>query len=155
LGSVIERDCLSWGDKSMIKIVKIMKKEWEQFSENSHLIVFKERRPVSLDRYDFALVAEGELSQMMGYITCREHDAESLYWQFGGAYPGTKNTSNAWEMYKLALEWTEMRYERVFTLVANDNYPMLHMHMKSGFVINGFRVVNDMKLVELHREFSE
>lgn len=137
----------------MIKIVRVEKKDWDEFSERSHLIVFKTSKPVSLDRFDFTLVAEGEASRMMGYVTCREHDAKSLYWQFGGAYPGTKNTLSAHRMYVEALKWTRERYERVFTLVENKNYPMLKMHLASGFLINGFRQVNEMSLVELHKEF--
>lgn len=138
----------------MIKIVQVLKEEWQQFSENAHLIVFAEKKPSSVDRIDFALVAEGRDSRLLGYITCKEFDSESLYWQFGGAFPGTKKTSVSFQMYLKALSWCESRYQRVMTLVENKNLTMLKMHLASGFIIVGFRSYNGQGLVELTKEFS-
>lgn len=139
----------------MIRIVQVSKHDWKQWSEQAHLVVFKEHKPVSLDRIDFTLVAEGEHSKLLGYITCREFDAKSIYWQYGGAFPGTRATSVSYEMYQKALKWCEQKYDRVMTLVENKNYPMLKMHLKAGFLIVGFRVHLGQGLVELTKEFED
>lgn len=139
----------------MTRIVRIEKEEWAQFSENAHLIVFAEKKSADMDRIDFALVAETEDSKLQGYITCREFDAKSLYWQYGGAFPGTFRSFSAMNPYREFLTWSEKRYDRVMTLVENVNYPMLKMHLASGFLIVGFRVHQGQGMVELVKEFTK
>lgn len=139
----------------MIRVVKVSSDDWKQWAEQAHLVVFKEKSDASADRIDFALVSElEESSRMLGYVTCREHDSKTVYWQFGGAFPGTKDTSMSYPGYQKMVQWCEKRYDRITTVVENTNYPMLKMHLKTGFLIVGFRVYKGIGLVELVKEFA-
>lgn len=139
----------------MIRIVQISAREWAKWSEKAHLVVFGERSSAEMDRFDFTLVSElEENSRMLGYVTCREFDSKSLYWQYGGAFPGTKSTSLSYPAYQKMVAWCASKYDRVMTLVENQNYPMLKMHLKNGFLIVGFRVHKGVGMVELVKEFE-
>lgn len=123
----------------MITVNRIEAQDWkETFSENAHRICFEKHKPGEWDRISFALiVANGE--QAMGYLTCREHDAESLYWQFGGSFPGTQGTTMTWRGYQAFVEYCRPNYKRITTLIENENVAMLKMAMKVGFRIIGLR----------------
>ena len=110
----------------MIIVVQVHKEDWAQLSEKAHLACFNEAKPASMDRIDFALIVE-EDSRMMGYLTCREHDAETLYWQYGGAFRGTRESSLTWKGYQAFVAWTRERYKRITTVIENDNLVMLKM----------------------------
>jgi RimJ/RimL family protein N-acetyltransferase len=129
------------------------REDWKAVSEAAHLVCFGERKEVSMDRIDFALVV-GENDAPSGYVTCREHDAETLYWQFGGAFPGTRSTSLSWKGYQALVDWCKTRYKRITTLIENTNIVMLKMAMKVGFRIQGVRVFKGQILVEHLLEFS-
>lgn len=137
-----------------VRVVKIPKEEWALFSEKSHLIVFKENKPVDFERIDFALVAEVRASEILGYVTCRETDSHTLYWQFGGAYPRAKNSSLSFLGYTAFVNWTKQHYARVHTLIENNNIVMLKMAMKAGFRIIGIRNFNNHILLEHAMEFD-
>lgn len=121
-------------------------------SKNAHLISFGEKREPSIERIDFALLAVSE-HKALGYITCREADAETVYWQFGGPFPGTKGSSVSFRCYQAAVEWCKLRYDRVYTFIENSNKAMLKMALEVGFLIVGVRVFKGQILVELLLEF--
>lgn len=129
------------------------KEEWKPVSETAHLLCFGTKKPESLDRIDFALVVGTETPA--GYLTCREQDADTLYWQFGGAFPGTRNSSMTWKGYQAFVEWCKPKYKRITTLIENDNTVMLKMAMKIGFRIQGVRVFKGQVLVEHLLEFTD
>lgn len=128
-------------------------KEWSHLSEKAHLIAFSESKPAEWDRIDFALVVRRG-QEPMGYLTCREHDAHTIYWQFGGAFPGTRESSLTFSGYKAFVAWCEKRYKRVTTLIENDNVVMLKMAMKVGFRIMGIRNYRGHILLEHLLEFK-
>jgi hypothetical protein len=129
-------------------------KEWKNLSEKAHLIAFSETKPSEWDRIDFALlVRRGE--QAMGYVTCREHDHETLYWQYGGAFPGTKESSLTFAGYKAFVSWSQKKYKRITTLIENNNVVMLKMAMKVGFRIVGVRLFRGHVLLEHLLEFPD
>lgn len=130
-----------------VDIDKIDKKDWGRFSEEAHKIAFKEIKPKEWDRIDYALLGR-HFDTPMGYVTCREVDAHTVYWQFGGAFPGTKSTSLSFLTYQGFVNWTKNRYERIVTYIENDNLVMLKMAMKVGFRITGVRVYKDSILLE-------
>lgn len=139
----------------MIRVVKISGDDWKKWSEQAHAVVFHEKADASEDRIDFTLVVELEESaRMLGYITCREHDSKTVYWQYGGAFPGTKDTAMSYYAYKKMVEWCGRHYDRITTVVENTNYPMLKMHLKTGFLIAGFRVFKGKGYAELVKEFQ-
>lgn len=134
-------------------VVQLSREQWAKHSELAHLIVFNKRKPASMDRIDFALVAQKD-DALISYVTCREHDAETLYWQFGGAFPGTKNTSLSFQAYQMGINWCkEKGYKRVTTAVENTNIVMLKFALKVGFLIVGIRNHHGSVLVELVLEF--
>lgn len=136
-----------------MRVVRVDKNEWKALAERAHLIVFGEKMVADEDRIDFTLVLEGEADHLMGYVTCREFDAKSLYWQYGGAFPGTKSTSLSYPGYTMLTRWCEGRYDRILTMVENTNCVMLKMHLRNGFKICGFRMHHGKGLVELMKEF--
>ncbi len=137
-----------------MKLEVIDSKTWALHSEDAHKIAFGKVKPASWDRIDFALLAVDDSEMPMGYITCREHDHETIYWQFGGAFPGTKGTCKTWLIYNLAAEYCSNHYKRITTVIENTNISMLKMAMKLGFIIVGVRGVQGSVLLELVKEFS-
>jgi len=128
--------------------------EWAPLSEEAHGQVFGTHKPQDWDRIDFVLVYEEE-NKMVGYVTCREFDAHTLYWQFGGALPDKWKTSSIIRGYLKFLEWTRKRYKRVTTVVENTNRSYLNLTNKFGFMITGIRYHEQKILLELVLEFKE
>lgn len=122
----------------MTEVDVLSPQDWSNHSEQAHAIVFGEKLPREMQRIDFALVVrEGE--QLKGYVTCREFDSETVYWQYGGAFPGTKDTHSSWRCYQALAQHCRSKYKRIGTLIENDNQVMLKMAMKLGFKIQGVR----------------
>jgi RimJ/RimL family protein N-acetyltransferase len=136
-------------------IRKLSPEEWTLISENAHRAMFKENRAASLDRISFAIIVEDE-GGLCGYLTARELDAENVYWQFGGAFPGTHSSHKAFEYYGALIEkMKELGYKRITTLVENDNVRYLKLAMHFGFRIIGVRIFKGTVLVELLNDFEE
>lgn len=136
-----------------MKIERITPENWRILSEHAHLTVFGLRKPASMDRIDFALLGIDETSTPMAYVTCRELDSKSLYWQFGGAFPGTRGTLKTYRVFQAFLDWVAPRYERVGMLIENSNLPMLKMAMKIGYRVVGIRHFHGTILLEHLLEF--
>lgn len=139
----------------MIHVDAISRQVWtEKFSENAHAAVFKKNKPASWDRIDYALVVAND-GEPMGYVTCRDHDEKTVYWAHGGSFPGTRNTIMTWQGYQAFVEWCKLKgYERITTLIENDNCAMLKMAMKVGFRIRGIRCYQDSILLEHVKELK-
>lgn len=131
-----------------MRVAQITKEDWAVLSEKAHLVVFNEKKNAENDRIDFALVCENEHEIPMGYVTCRETDAHTLYWQYGGMFPDTKGSIKSLGVTKKFLEWCKERYKRVYFQVENTNAPMLKMAIACGFVIIGVRNYKGSILVE-------
>ena len=125
--------------------------EWYEFAEEAHKIIFREHRDKSLDRIDFALIA-GNGKDPIGYVTCRELDSESVYWQFGGAMDEFRGIA-AFRGFQGFLGYSKERYKRISTLVENTNVKYLHMLMKMGFLAIGIRNYKGQIFLEMHTEF--
>jgi hypothetical protein len=138
----------------MIRVEKLSAQQWQYFSEDAHKIAFGELKPASLDRIDYALLAVCERDDKpTGYVTCRELDADSVYWQFGGAMPGAKETVKSFRTYEAFVGWHRSHYKRVSTFIENENTPMLKMAMKVGFRVVGIRNFKGSILLEHLLEF--
>jgi hypothetical protein len=139
-----------------MKLVQLTPAEWRNLSEHAHLFAFGRTRPKEWDRIDFAVLAVDELTETpMGYATCREHDVNTLYLQFGGTFPGTLGTAKSFRAYTSLIEWCRSRYERVTTFIENSNLVMLKMAMRVGFRIQGVRHFNGTLLVDHLIEFEK
>lgn len=137
----------------MIRVERFTPREWAQHSENAHKICFGKLKPSAWDRIDFALLVVND-DRPLGYVTCRETDPETLYWQFGGAFPGTKDTATTFKGYCAFVEYCRDKYKRITTLIENDNLVMLKMAMKVGFRVVGIRFAAGSVLLEHVLEFS-
>ena len=138
-----------------MKVVEIQKDDWMLLSEKAHLIVFNEAKMAATDRIDFALVTENSRGELMNYVTCRELDSESLYWQYGGSFPGTKGSILSLRAVQALLEYCKSAgYARVGFFVENTNSAMLKMAMKCGFLITGVRNFKGIILLEHYLEFA-
>jgi hypothetical protein len=138
-----------------MKLIVIDKEVWKRdYSENAHLITFNKHKPASWDRIDYALLMADE-EKPCAYITCREFDHETIYWQFGGALPDTIGTTKSLECFNMALEWAKDLYKRVTFLVENDNVPMLKLAMKRDFKIVGVKNFKGTILLEHLLEFHQ
>jgi len=136
-----------------VELVRYSASEWYAYSEAAHKLVFKEVREPWLNRIDFALLARVS-DRILGYVTCREVDAETVYWQYGGAMDECRGLS-AVRGFHAFLRDMHRTYRRVITLVKNDNVGYLHLLMKSGFRVIGVRCFKGEILCEMHIEFEE
>lgn len=136
----------------MIVLDRFTADEWKVHSEKAHLICFGNLNPAERQRIDFALVGR-ENDLLMAYGTFRELDGETVYWQFGGAFPGTKDTTASWRTFNAFLAYLRPKYKRVCMFVENNNLPMLKMAMKASFLIMGVRNYKDSILLEHLLEF--
>lgn len=138
-----------------VSVHQLMPEQWKIFSENAHAVAFGKIKDVSKERIDYALIARWEESQeLIGYVTVKEMDADSVYWQFGGALPPGRGTVRVWAGYQAFLEWTSQRYKRMTTLIENTNVPMLKMALHARLRITGVRNYKGEVLLEHGIEFG-
>ena len=119
----------------MIHVTQLSYLQWEACAEKAHSLVFGEERSLLLNRIDFALIVKSN-EKPIGYLTAREMDALTIYWQYGGALPGS-TASEIVPCYLAFVDWCLERYLRITTRIENTNVKMLHMAMKMGFLIVG------------------
>lgn len=136
-----------------ISIIQLTPREWSQYSEAAHKIAFAEVKPACWDRIDFALLAVDD-ENPLGYMTCREHAEGVLYWQYGGAFPGTLGTLFSWRCYQAFIEHCGKKYKQIHTQIENTNAVMLKMAMKAGFRVMGVRNFKNSILLEHWLEFN-
>lgn len=130
-----------------MRVERFSQADWRLYSEKAHLICFGQHKPAHWDRFDFALLAVDH-EKPLGYVTCREHDPETLYWQFGGTFPETKGTIKSWRVYEALTNYCRSNYRRLTTLIENDNLTMLKFAMKMGYRIVGVRVFQGKPLLD-------
>lgn len=136
-----------------MKIEKLSPADWSILSEKAHLVVFNQNKPGSKERIDYALVCtEGD--ELKGYLTAREMDGDTVYWQYGGAFPGTKGSHYTIQGYLAFVRWTKEFYKRIQTRIENTNLPMLKFALKAGFRVIGVRCVEGAILLEMELEFT-
>lgn len=128
---------------------------WKTLAESAHLGVFGEFRDKDKDRIDFALLAINEQDIPVGYMTCREMDADKVYWQYGGMFEPFRNTIASWKVYEAFRDWHKEKYQAAYTRIENDNIAMLKMAWKIGFRIIGTRYYNGVVLIEHELKFGE
>jgi RimJ/RimL family protein N-acetyltransferase len=137
-----------------MRVVRIPKESWHSLAEKAHLIVFNETKKPEMDRIDYALVVESDAGIPMQYATCREHDSESVYFQYGGSFPGTKGSPKSLRCMEKIMEWAEFAgYKRISFLVENTNEAMLKLALRCGFLITGIRNYKGRVLLEHIKEF--
>lgn len=132
-----------------LAILKLDPAQWKSMSLHAHLAVFGEKRFEDMDRIDFVLLGvDHQEDKPIGYISVRELDKDSVYWQHGGSLPPIKDTIYSFKLYQEMVRWTFDRYQRVTTLIENDNAVYLKMAAKVGFKIIGCRTFKGKVLLE-------
>lgn len=139
----------------MLRILEIPASSWiANFSEYAHRITFKEVKPKKFDRIDYALlVIDTETDSPIAYVTVRETDHETVYWQFGGAFWGQKSIKMA-RCYDEMLKYQSQKSRRMWTRIENDNYPMLRLALSRRLKICGAFHIGGTTLVELVKEWN-
>jgi hypothetical protein len=138
----------------MIEIFKLSKQEWSEISEKAHAACFNEVKPKEWDRIDFALVGVDKVkNQMINFVTMREVDHETIYWQYGGSFPEYKGSLLAARSYAMAIKWCEGSYKRMVTLIENTNKSMLKLAAFNGLLVIGVRNFKGKVLLEHGIEF--
>lgn len=133
----------------MITVQQLSKEEWSEMAEDAHLICFNEKRSSLLDRIDYALVNVAPGNHILNYCTVRELDANSVYWQYGGAFPNSKGSVHSARSYARNIEWTFNKgYKRITTYTKNTNKEMMRIQLKCGFIPVGMRTVQGEVFVE-------
>lgn len=120
----------------------------------AYINVFGCHRDPEIEKIDFALICLNEKQDYLGFITCKEMDAESVYWQFGGAFEETKNTIRVLPAYRMFIEWCSGKYKRITTRIENTNLAMIKLALKCGFLINGTWNFKNKIYLELCLEFG-
>lgn len=139
-----------------MKVVKVTPEAWKDMGEMAHLLAFGKHLPIEKTRIDFALLVVDSNDKPMGYVTCKELDADTLYWQFGGAFPDTRDTVRTFPGYQAFVRFTkELGYKRIATYIENTNAVMLKMAAKVGYRIVGVRNFGGAVLLEHLLEFRE
>lgn len=137
----------------MPNVKKLSPQEWEMMSENAHRAVFGEIKPKHFDRIDYVLLAV-EDGKPVGYVTVRETDHETVYWQFGGAFEWARNSIVTVRAYDVFLdEQKKLGTKRIHTRIENKNYPMLKLALSREWVIMGCGVFRGTVLIDLVKEF--
>ena len=119
-----------------LALEKLTLEQWNEVSENAHLVCFNEHRPREVNTFDFALVTRNE-SELCTYATCIELDKASVYMQHGGAFPNVAKGVYTVKGYLMTMRYLKENYQRASTRIKNTNLPMLKMAMGAGFLING------------------
>ena len=128
----------------------IPKEDWVKFSEGCYAEVFGQYRRSSLDRIDFAVGTTVD-DRPVAYITCKEFDGETLYYQFGGRFPGASRILLV-RFFEALNKWALSKYKKVFMLVERDNTPMIKLGFHTGFRIEGVTIYkDDCVLVQMSR----
>jgi hypothetical protein len=137
-----------------VNLVRYCIGEWLEVSETVHFAVFNEYRPKDLARIDFAYSVWDNLTPI-GYVTCREMDAESIYIGYGGILPDSRDKRLGYESMLLVIEELKTKYKRSSMLVKNDNINMLKLALNLGFKIVGLRNANGEIFLEHSIEWGK
>lgn len=119
-----------------MRVEKVSFQEWQILAGDAHKVCFNEIRPPDINTFDFAVVCFDE-DKILSYVTIIEMDKETAYMQHGGAFPGTKNTTNSFLTYHKTMTFLKEHYKRITTRIENKNVAMLKFAMKEGLLING------------------
>lgn len=130
-------------------VTAISPEKWAEYAAGVHKFCFHETLDPEDERVSFVLVGWDEKTEdPLGYVTCREHFSDAVYWQFGGAF--NKSSMKNLTGFLGFRDWCKERYNRIMFYVKNDNTPMLKMALTAGFKITGVNYTKDDGMLLLH-----
>jgi len=132
----------------MIKVIS--PETWKECSEKVHSIVHQTHRHPEFERIDYVLVSNDN-TDTYGYITVKEWDKDSVYWDFGGSIP-TASSVKVYNALMEAINFTFEKHKKITMHTYNENIPMLKLAMKAGFRIIGIKSIENNIFCELELE---
>lgn len=134
----------------MIIVHDLLRPEWEALADSAHQALFQEERPLAEEYIDFALLCvESETDDVLAYVTCKAFSPKALYWSYGGAFPPSSGSVLAWRCYQAMTQASfKLGYSSIFTVINNQNGPMLKLAAKMGYKIIGVRQHQGHTLLE-------
>lgn len=136
------------------KIIRVSAEDWSKYSEDAHRAVFGTIKPAYFDRISYALLAISDTDEPVSYITVREHDHETVYYQFSGVFPKFRKTLTPVKAYTAFLEYQKCHSKRVTTYIENTNFAMLKMALFLKFVVIGTRTFGGSIFLDLVKELK-
>lgn len=137
-----------------LNVLRVSREDWKDFSANAHRAVFNSIKPAEFDRIDYALLCiDSGKDEPTGYVTVRELDPETVYWQFGGGFPWAQKSIWMAKTYDALLKKQSEFSRRMTTRIENTNLPMLKLALSKGLLILGVRIWDGATLLELVKEF--
>lgn len=137
-----------------VEVQKLAPADWARVSREVHAEVHGKDKPAEWDRIDYALLATVG-PDAVTYVTVRETDHESVYWQFGGAFKWARKSIWIVKSMRALLDWQLVRSKRVVMLVENTNLSMLRLALASGLLVRGIRTFRETVLLEMAVEKHE
>lgn len=138
-----------------LNVLRISRDEWKQYSASAHRAVFKAVKPAEFDRIDYALLCIDTVKdEPTGYVTVRELDHETVYWQFGGGFPWAQKSIWIARTYDALLNKQAEFAKRMTTRIENTNLPMLKLALSKGLIVFGVRTFGGETLLELGKDFD-
>jgi len=122
-----------------MRVEKLTPLEWKELSPTLHKQVFQHTIHPEWERIDYALICVDEDNAVQGYLTAREQDENTVFWQWGGVMPLARGTAGSGRGLQKLLAWASERYTRMKTYVENDNTPMLRLYLMLGAKIVGIK----------------
>lgn len=132
----------------MISVKVLLPHQWKEMAENAHVAVFDETWDKNLERITFALLMVDKEDQIISYATAQEIDKETVYLQYGGAFPKFRGSPVVYKSFCEMVDFLKKSYKTIRTYVENVNYPMLKFYMKNNFLVTGVRYFKEFTLLE-------
>ena len=138
---------------SGFRIEKVSADQWKKLSGFAHAAVFGKQKDPLAERISYAwLILEND--KPAAYITVLELDSETVYWQFGGAFPWAWNSRTVTKSYDLALSAQGAISRCIATRIENNNFAMLKLALSRKFLPIGIRNYQGSVLLELVKEID-
>lgn len=111
--------------------------------------VFGKQVEEHFKHFDSALVVYVE-DRVVSYATTKKLSSDLVFLEMGGAAPSFKGTSYVPRSFLGMVEHLFETYKEITMSVRNNNFPMLRLALKLGFLITGTQLSNDGQLMLLH-----
>lgn len=138
----------------MIRSEFLTKDEWKSYSKAAHQLAFNERWDEDMERIDYAMLLVND-SEPVAYVTLKVTGENSVYVQYGGAFPNIKGTFLTYKAFAKMIHDLQKIYKKITTLVENNNWGMLKYYWSTKFKVTGLRYFKNSIFLELTFEGSE
>ena len=138
-----------------LSLTKLTPDEWVKMSEIAHEAMFSTLKDSKLERIDAALLGISEQNVAVAYVTIKELDSETCYWQYGGVFGPHRGKEHINEFMDAIIAYGKEHYKRIGFRVESDNWAMLRVATRYHIPITGIRVFKGKVLVEHVLEFEE